>query len=158
VAGLFHEVNIMPVKGGRRTAKALQRVPARVKTRVQDAIEDAAGLVLADMRAFTPYDTSNPGPHARDGLTIRYEGDRLTAHVGLPSRDLAQDYFWFRFLDSGTRGGEASYRSRQTGKRITVRVPARPALRIRERALEGNLPEIKRLVNEAVRDGVGRRS
>jgi hypothetical protein len=145
----------MPVTGGRRTAQALRQVPQRVEARLREALEESAGLVLADMRAFTPYDADNPGPHARDGLTIRYEADRLAAHVGLPSRELAQDYFWFRFLDGGTRGGEVTVRNRRGEGFYTMRVPARPALRIRERALEGNLPEVRRLISLAVENGLG---
>lgn len=144
----------MPVRGGRQVANRLRGLPRQVNTHLQEAIEESAVLVLQDMRNFTPVDADNPGPHARDALTIRYEEDGLTAYVGLPTRDLASDYFWFRFLDGGTRGGEASYRSRTTGKRVTVRVPARPALEIRQRALTGNLNEIRRIINRALQNGL----
>lgn len=146
----------MPVTGGREAAAALRALPRRVEARIAEALEQAAGIVLQDMRALTPRDAANPGAHAADGLTVVFAEQGLRAHVGLPTPELASDYFWFRFLDGGTRGGEVTYRRADApGKLFTMRVPARPALRIRERALDGNLAEVDRLVRQAVAQALG---
>lgn len=145
----------MPVTGGREVAAALRRVPAAVEARVREALEDAAVLVLQDMKAMTPRDAAAPGGHVADLLTVIAEPEGLRLHLGLPSPQLASSGFWFRFLDGGTAGGEVTYRlARSPGKLFTMRVPARPALRIRERALDGNLAEVDRLVRQAVADGL----
>lgn len=144
----------MPVTGGKEAAALLRAIPAAVELRVKFALEQAALIVLEDMRALTPRDPANPGPHARDGLTIRMAENGLRADIGLPTAGLASDYFWFRFLDGGTQGGEVTFRRRGGVQLFTMTVPARPALRIRERALEGNLGEVDRLVRAAVAEGL----
>lgn len=147
----------MTVTGGAQVASALERVPALVRVRIAQAIEAGARLVLADMKVLTPRDSANPGPHAADGLTLILDEEDTRARVGLPTDDLASDYFWFRFLDGGTKGGEVTANRRgANGKRqrYTIKVPARAALRIRERALDANRDELRRLVAQAVAEGV----
>ena len=113
---------------------------------------EASGLVLQDMKNLTPRDAVNPGSHAADGLTIEYEKDGLRARIGLPTYELESKYFWFKFLDGGTAGGEVTYR--KNGARFTMQVPARPALRIRERAKDGKIAEVERMVREAIAEGL----
>lgn len=147
----------MTVTGGKELIAALNRLPRIAEQAVADALLKGAGLVLQDMRTYTPRDASNPGPHVADGLTIVTSPDGLEARVGLPTQALASDYFWFRFLDSGTKGGEISYWRRSANgsrTRQTMRVPSRPALRIRERALDGNIEEVRRLVVQAIEQGI----
>jgi hypothetical protein len=145
----------MPVTGGREVAAALRALPRAVEARVAEALEDAAGIVLQDMKARTPRDAANPGKHAADGLTVIFSDSGLQARIGLPTAELASQYFWFRFLDLGTAGGEVTYRRADApGKLFTMRVPARPALRIREVALDGNLPEVERLIRAAIAEGL----
>ncbi|RCK40492.1 hypothetical protein [Thalassospira xiamenensis] len=143
----------MPVTGTKEVVAALQHgIPSRIRENVEEALHKAAQLVLFDMEALTPIDASNPGPHARDGLTILAGDGGLSYDIGLPTRDLAEDHFWFRFLDGGTKGGEVSYR--RNGRRFTMRVPKRPALRILERAMDGNRDEIERLIVQAIREAL----
>lgn len=147
----------MSVTGGARVAAALASLPDRLRPGLAEALRQGAVLVLSDMTALTPVDADEPGPHARDALTIAAAEDGLSVRVGLPSRELASDYFWFRFLDGGTKGGEVTARRRRpdgTVHRYTVRVPARPALMIRERALDQNIAEIRRLVADAVEEAI----
>lgn len=147
----------MTVTGAKELVAKLNSIPVAVRERVEDAIFKSAGLVLEDMKRLTPYDGANPGSHARDGLTIAVMDGGLEARVGLPTKDLESDYFWFRFLDGGTKGGQVRYWRQGadgTRKRHTMTVPARPALRIRERALEGNIDEVRRLVAEAIAQGL----
>jgi len=147
----------MAITGKQELIAALTtRIPNAVREKVVEALERAAGLVLEDMRSFTPLDAKNPGSHARDGLTVIFSENGTRAQIGLPTKRLENDYFWFRFLDGGTKGGEVSYwRNGSAGrKKYVMRVPARPALRIRERALDGNMDEVRRLVAEAVAEGM----
>lgn len=139
----------MPVTGAKEVVAALSiRLPARLREYVEDALKQASFLVLQDMKALTPIDGSNPGPHAADGLTVVFDDQGLRSYVGLPNSDLSEKYFWFRFLDDGTKGGEVRYR--RDGQIRTMNVPARPAMRIRERAIDGNREEIERLIVEAI--------
>lgn len=143
----------MAVKGANRLKAILRRFPEKVKANLIPAVQQAAQGVLADMQMLTPFDPENPGRHARDGLTISYEKEGLVAHVGLTTPELTSEYFWFRFLDGGTKGGEVTYwRRTKDGKRrqSTMRVPARMAHHIRARALDGNLDDIDRVVRQAI--------
>lgn len=146
----------MGVKGGKEVAAKFARIPDAVRKRVEAALLKGAGLTLDEMKRLTPFDAANPGAHARDGLTIVVEKGGLRVHVGLPSRELASDYFWFRFLDGGTKGGEVTYwrRTKEGRTRHTMNVPARAALHIREKALDGNADEVERLVREALQQGI----
>lgn len=118
----------MPVTGGADVAAALRRMPERAKAEVKEAVRTGAGAVLADMQRLTP--RSDDPPHVRDALTVQYENDIPSARVGLPTQGLADAFSYFRVLDGGTQG--------------------QPALRIRERALDGNRDEIERAVREAM--------
>lgn len=144
----------MAVKGGKEAAAKLAAIPAVVRDRIEDALREGAEAILTDMRLMTPRDSSNPGPHAADMLTMIVSDDGLKIDIGLPTNQLAQDAFWFRFLDSGTKGGQVTYRRAGSANLHTMTVPARPALRIRDRALDGNLAEVRRLVALAIQSGI----
>lgn len=149
----------MPVKGGKDVAAALRRMPARVREEVIDAVQRGAEAVLDDMRRFTPLDPATP-QHAREGLTIVEDKDGMAAHVGLPTAELASEYFWFRFLDGGTKGYTAGD-TRRTGKSKTTKkiyrdIPPRPALHIRQRALDANRDSIEAAVRRAIEAGLKR--
>lgn len=146
----------MGVKGGKEVAAKFSRASAAVRKRVEAALLKGAGLTLEDMKRLTPVDAANPGAHAREGLTIVVEPGGLRVHVGLPTRELASDYFWFRFLDGGTKGGEVTYwrRSKEGRTRHTMQVPSRSALHIRAQAMDGNADEVERLVREAIQQGL----
>lgn len=138
----------MPAHGGvvgyKSTAQNLKRYSKEIRPKLLQNMRTAAEFILDDMRAMTPIDRDNPDPHARDGLTIlEIEGD-LILRIGLPTLQLANDFFWFRFLDSGTRGGVVTYR--RNGKVVEVNVPARVALRIMENALLKNEAIVRRLI------------
>ncbi|OSQ33815.1 hypothetical protein [Thalassospira sp. MCCC 1A01428] len=142
----------MAVTGGKELAARLNALPAKMQDHVADAVARAALSVLDDMKRLTPRDGANPGPHAADGLTVIYSENGLKAFIGLPSDRLASDYFWFRFLDGGTKGGTVQYRKAgKPGKRFNMTVPARPALNILSRAVDANSDEARRLITAAVR-------
>ena len=144
----------MPVEGADRVIAAFRRFPQAVRDRMKDALPDAAAPILNDMRVLTPVDGNNPGPHARDGLAMIVDDDGLAVRIGLPNPQLASQYFWFRYLDGGTAGGEVTYRRAGSTTLHTMRVPARPALNIRQRALDGNLAEIDRTLRAAIVAGL----
>lgn len=147
----------MTIIGAKELVAKLNRIPDEVRDRVAAALKKGAGQVLGDVVAYTPYDPTHGGSHARDGMTMRVSEDGLTIRVGLVDKKAESDYFWFRFLDGGTKGGEVNYwRRKADGSRVrqTMKVPARPALRILDRALDGNIAEVKRLVAEAVSEGI----
>lgn len=137
------------VVGSDKLIAALNRMPKQVEAHVKEAIEAAAAQILLDMQAFTPQDP-NSTDHARDALAVAFEESGLAARIGLPTATKAQEYFWFRFLDGGTKGGQVSYRRAGSTTRHTMTVPSRPALRIRERALDMNRDDIERLMKEAI--------
>jgi len=147
----------MPVMGISEAVSTLNNAGAVIESAVKQAIEKGAGIVLDDMRNMTPIDPASGGDHARNGLYIAYDDDGLIAHIGLPDAASASDYFWFRFLDGGTKGGEVRYwRRDKAGNRTrhVMRVPTRPALHIRERAIDGNIDEIRALVRAAIEDAL----
>lgn len=145
----------MAVEGADKLKGLLRRFPERCADTVSKAVAKGAQEVLADMQMLTPYDPKNPGAHARDALTISFEKGGLVANVGLTTPELTSDYFWFRFLDGGTKGGEVTYwRRTKDGKRrqSIMRVPFRAAQHIRERALDANRDELDRLVRAALKE------
>lgn len=145
----------MPVTGGRAVAAALRRYPEIVRQEVEEALQRAAQLVLEEMRRLTPIDPSST-THARDALTVAFQESGLTAKVGLTTAALTSDFFWFRFLDLGTKGGEVRYRVRGTREVRTMQTPARPALHIRERAMDLNRDDVERLIRAALADALRR--
>lgn len=142
----------MAVHGAGEVIRKLNGIADDARQSVADALSEGATLILQDMQNFTPRDAANPGAHAVDGLTIVQEADGLKVHIGLPTLEITSDYFWFRFLDGGTAGGEVTYR--KDGKRHTMNVPARPALHILDRARDGNIDEVERLVREALTEAM----
>lgn len=144
----------MTVTGGKRITAALNALPARARENVEEAISKAAFMILADMKAITPRDP-NSRTHAADGLTVVIADGGLSARIGLPTPDLTSDYFWFRFLDGGTRGGTFEYRLPGSTKLHRMNSPARPALRIRERSLDGNRDDVERLIRAAITQAIG---
>ncbi|MBO6542293.1 MAG: hypothetical protein JJ939_12055 [Alphaproteobacteria bacterium] len=141
----------MPMKASVSKTGSLSGISQGIKGRVSDILEEAGALMLSDMKLLTPRDTANPGKHAVDGLTMVIEGDGLRVLVGLPNDRLASEYFWFRFLDGGTAGGTVTYR--KGGKRFSMNVPARPALHILERAKDGRVQDVERLIRAAIAEG-----
>ncbi|OSQ34363.1 HK97 gp10 family phage protein [Thalassospira sp. MCCC 1A01428] len=140
----------MTVTGGKQLAARLNALPDKMHDQVVEAVAKAALAVLDEMRRLTPRDSANPGKHAADGLTVVYSENGLKAFIGLPSDALASDYFWFRFLDGGTKGGTVQYRKAgKLGKRYSMTVPARPALHIRDRAVDG--ADVQQMISLAVR-------
>lgn len=115
----------------------------------------AAQLVLAEMQRLTPVDPRSR-EHARDALTVAFEESGLTARIGLTTAELTSDYFWFRFLDLGTKGGEVRYRVRGTREVRTMQTPARPALHIRERSLDMTRDDVERLIRQALAQAIRR--
>ena len=145
----------MTVTGGRELAARLNALPAKMQDHIADAVARAAMAMLDEMRRLTPRDGANPGPHAADGLTVIYSQDGLKAFIGLPTGRLASDYFWFRFLDGGTKGGTVQYRKAgKLGKRYVMAVPRRPALHIRDRAVDGTIDDVKQIISTAVREAL----
>ncbi len=145
----------MTVTGGRAVAAALRAVPDRMREPIAEAVAKAAASLLLEMQRLTPRDAANPGRHAADGLTVQIVDGGLKAYVGLPSDALAQDYFWFRFLDGGTKGGVVQYkRAGKLGKRYKMKVPRRRALHIRDRAVDATIDETRNVISEAVRRAI----
>ena len=138
--------------GGKELARRLIGTAERAQALVEEALEEAAQDVLRDQQALTPVDPSRPGPHVRDALTIlaTLENGRPGVRVGLPTADLANVFFWFRFLDAGTAGGTVTYRRRGSDKQHTMTVPARPALHILNNSLDANRDKIVAAVRAAL--------
>lgn len=148
---------MVAVKGISEAVSRLNRMPEAVRVRLQEALPKAAQVILEDMQAFTPVDGLHGGAHAREGLNVKISDDGLQANIGLPTQQDVNDYFWFRFLDGGTKGGEVKYWKRDaSGKRTrhTMQVPSRPALRIREKALDANEAKAREIIMEAIQAGL----
>lgn len=134
----------MGVSGSDAVRRQLTAVSDEVKAAVRQEIRQGAEDILAEMKRLTPVDASSGGPHVRDALRIDYAADGLKAQIGLPSDAEVEAYFWFRFLNDGTKGGTVAYR--RGGKRYAMTVPKRAALRILERAVNAKkAPIISRI-------------
>lgn len=140
----------MTVTGGKQVTAAFRRMPARVRERVEQAIEDTADQILADMKRMAPRDTGQLAA----ALTRSIEEGGLSARVGLPTDALASDFFYARFIELGTKGGEKTYRNRRSGKRVSVTVPAQPARPFMAPALDINRDDLIAAIREAVRQGM----
>lgn len=136
----------MPVTGGRQTAAALNRIPQRARAEIELAIEQIADQILADMKQFAPRDTGQ----LATALTRVLENDGLKARVGLPTELLANDYFYARFIELGTKGGEVQFRRAGSSKRHTMTVPARPARPFMEPALNINRDDLINAIRAAL--------
>ena len=138
----------MPVRGSKAVSAALRRAGPLVRQYVGDALEDAGEGVLQDMRLLAPRDT---GVMAASLTMLRsdIETDWLRVAIGLPTDRLANDYFYARFVEFGTKGGEVTARSK-TGRRYKMRVPARPARPFMGPAVTMNRDDLDRDVRTAI--------
>ena len=145
----------MTVRGGSAVAAALRLYPARLRSRLEDAISEAAELLLADMRRRVPRDS---GALARALVTAMSESG-LAAHIGLPTRRLPSRYFYARFIEAGTKGGQVTYRRRGSAKIHTMNVPFRAARPFMRPALDLNRAAVERMIRDAVANTIreGRR-
>ncbi len=150
--------------------KKLKTAPDLVEKYIRPAMINAAEAVKNDMIALTPKDTGDLraimtyrispdgmaaliGPNADMVDVVRrfkatygrfgVSASGKVASVATMARisDIG-DAFYFRFLDSGTKGFSGTYKRDidGSGKKITVQadIPAMPALHIRQRALDAN--------------------
>lgn len=142
----------MPVTGTQKVVAAIRRIPAAVREEVEAAIVQAADLVLRDMQSLAPKDT---GALAA-ALTKAIGESGLSARIGLPTDVLASDFYYARFLEFGTKGGEVSYRRRGSPKSYVMRVPARAPRPFMGPALDLNREQIEALIRDAVTRGMER--
>lgn len=145
--------------------KKLRETPDLVEQNIRPAMENAARAVMLDMIALTPAETGDAkssmsykisrdgmaaliGPHADKTEVARRFKQRYgkfgvsktgaVASVATMQRiKEIGDVFYFRFLDSGTKGFSGTY-TRGDGTKVTVNIPPMQALNIRERALDAN--------------------
>lgn len=145
--------------------RKLHETPDLVEKYVRPAMENAAQAVKADMIQLTPdftgdakaamaYSISRDGMAAlvgvhADKINVQRRYKRIYGKLGVSaSGKIASvavqekikaigDVFYFRFLDSGTKGFQGAYTNRD-GTEVTTNIPPMPALNIRERALDAN--------------------
>ena len=142
----------MPVKGADKLKAAFRRMPDAVREDVEEAIQRAADLILEDMKRFVPRDT---GDLAAALAKVATESG-LGALIGLPTQELANDYFYARFIEEGTKGGTVNYRRKGGPQVHTMNVPARPATPFMAPALDVNREDIERLLRTAIQTGINR--
>jgi hypothetical protein len=145
--------------------RKLRETPDLVEKYVRPAMENAAQAVMYDMIDMTPEHTGELKRRmsyklSRDGMAAlvgpeakRYEvfarfrraygrfgrtKSGVVATVATKNKIVEiGEIFYFRFLDSGTKGFQGTYTNRQ-GTKVQANIPAMPALNIRERALDAN--------------------
>lgn len=142
----------MAVTGAKEVAAALRAAPNAVREELREVIAQIAERILRDMVTFVPKDT---GELAR-ALAVAFSESGLAARVGLVTERAAADFFYARFLELGTKGGEASYRRAGSSERHSMTVPARPATPFMQPALDLNRDDLERLVWEAIREALRR--
>lgn len=144
----------MTVTGGKQVARRLSALATQLRPRIARALEAGAQDMLVDMQRLTPRGPGGTDGRARDALTVDADDRELRVRVGLPSRALVSDYFWFRFLDQGTAGGSVRYRNPGSAKVHTMTVPPRPALRILDTAYDLNRDRIEARLRAVVVDAL----
>jgi Bacteriophage HK97-gp10, putative tail-component len=145
--------------------KKLKTAPDLVEKYIRPAMINAAEAVKSDMISLTPEDTGDLrarmtyrlspdgmaaliGPNAdmvdvarRFKSTYGRFGVSASGKVaGVATMARIADIgsiFYFRFLDSGTKGFSGTYK-RDDGTVVQADIPAMPALHIRQRALDAN--------------------
>jgi HK97 gp10 family phage protein len=143
----------MPVKGARAVSLAFETAPMAVRSRVKKAMEYAANKILADMKMLVGRDS---GALAAALTKLEME-DGKKYFIGLPTPELARQYFYARFLEQGTKGGLVVARRRTKdgrGKPYTLRVPPKARRPFMEPALNMNADDIDRLIKKAIQDGL----
>lgn len=153
--------------------RKLRMIPEMVDGTVRPAMTDSAQATYADMVQLTPVDQGD----LRAALSYRVSRDGMAAQIGVAADKVdvvrrykgklkkqgalasfsaktmqniadVQDYFYFRFLDRGTKGFSGSYI--RDGEEVKANIPAMPALNIRERALDANRNYIVMRLSSAI--------
>ena len=141
----------MPVRGAKEVATALREAPNAVRRELAAVVAEIADLILRDMVGLVRKDTGG----LAQALDKVFSESGLSARIGLVTAKAAADFFYARFLELGTKGGEVRYRRRGQGARWhTMQVPARPATPFMQPSLDMNRDDLERLVWEAIREGL----
>lgn len=118
--------------------RKLRNMPEQVEKYIRPAVETAAAEMTLDMRGLTPVDRGV----AATEIDYTVARDGLTARIGLIKQSSIRVAFYFKFLDGGTKG------SPEHG------LPPQPALHIRDRAFDANLPALQGDVKRGIQSAL----
>ena len=144
----------MPVVGAREAAARIRAIPAAVRREIEEAVEQVADQILADMKGLVPRDSA---ALAAALTTASIEGG-LGYRIGLPTEALARQFFYARFLEEGTKGGLVSFRKSGSAVPHTMRVPSRPRRPFMEPALDAGKRDLIAAIGRAMEAGFRRAS
>lgn len=86
-------------------------MPDEISDEVRVAVKDGAERVLFEMKARAPYDEESwlwsvkgrPRKHLRDQLEAKIAKNGLSARIGLLGKRVASEFFFWRYLEFGTK-------------------------------------------------------
>jgi HK97 gp10 family phage protein len=93
---------VLGVAALRRKVAALD---PEIRSKLAGGVRDAGAEILEDMKANVPVSAQPPAGrgHLRDALAMNFRPDILSAKVGLLTKRQQRVFYYFRFIEWGTR-------------------------------------------------------
>lgn len=146
------------VLGDFKLRRTLRNIHKQVDNQLRPAVQQAANMVLEDMRRLIPRDTGA----AWWALEAHVAKSGLDARVGIRRKANQQRYFYIRFIEFGTKGYSGDKRAGNRNRADTNKtdgqnwfgkspdIPARPARPFMGPALDMNRAEIIVIIRNAI--------
>jgi len=144
------------VKGGAKLRRKLKRFPEEATGELKEEIEDGARQLQAETVRRIPRDSGDLANALKSKSAVGKKDKGLKWEFGLRGKKLQRDFFYWRFVEYGTKGFSGTDRR---GRQITIPpMRARPALRpALEKVRKGMRKRIDQAMDRAL-DKVRRQS
>lgn len=146
------------VLGDFKLRRTLRQIHQTMDNQLRPAMQQAADLVLDDMRQLIPKDTGA----AANALEAFVAKSGLDAQVGIRGKKKQRQFYYLRFVEYGTKGTQGAKRSGNRNRRATNKtdgesffgkypdIPAQPARPFMGPAMDMNRDEIITIIRGAI--------
>jgi len=146
------------VSGDFKLRRTLRTIHKSIDNQLRPAMQEAAGLLLTDMKQLIPKDTGA----AANALEAFVAKSGLDAQVGIRGKRKLDEFFYLRFVEFGTKGVSGETRNDGRKRRTTNKsdgasffgafpdIPARPAHPFMRPAMDMNRERIGEIIRGAI--------
>lgn len=146
------------ILGDFKLRRTLRNIHKTMDNQLKPAMQQAADLVLDDMRQLIPKDTGA----AANALEAFVAKSGLDAQIGIRGKKKQREFFYLRFVEFGTKGTHGAKRSGGRKRRDTNKsdgesffgkhpdIPALPARPFMGPAMDMNRDEIITIIRGAI--------
>lgn len=146
------------VIGDFKLRRTLRKIHKTMDNQLRPAMQEAADLVLADMKRLIPKDSGE----AANALTAFVAKSGLDAQVGIRGKRKQAYFYYLRFVEFGTKGVSGETRNDGRKRRTTNKsdgenffgafpdIPAQPARPFMRPAMDMNRERIEEIIRGAI--------